>query len=59
MLYGKCYVIINNLIAPYHFLGIGPRNSTVFTRLFLAERHAQAGHNRSSIQRVNLTPFIM
>ena len=33
-----------NLIGPYHFWGIGPRNSTSFTGLFLTWRRAWAGH---------------
>ena len=36
-----------NLIGPYHFLEISPRNSTLFTRLFLAMRCAWAGHETS------------
>ena len=34
----------HNLIGPYHFLGISPRNSTSFTRPFLARRCAWARH---------------
>ena len=33
-----------NLIGHYHFWGISPRNSTLFTRPFLTGRHARAGH---------------
>ena len=33
-----------NLIGPYHFLGISPRNLTSFTRPFLTGRRAQARH---------------
>ena len=33
-----------NLIGPYCFWGISPRNSTLFTRLFLARRHTWAVH---------------
>ena len=34
----------HNLIGPYHFLGISPRNLTSFTRLFLAGRRTRIGH---------------
>ena len=34
----------HNLIGPYHFWVISPRNSTLFTRLFRPRRHAWAGH---------------
>ena len=33
-----------NLIGPYHFWGISPRNSTLFTRPFLAGRHVWDRH---------------
>ena len=36
-------------IGPYHFWGISPRNSTLFTRLFLAGRRMQAGHETSNL----------
>ena len=35
---------IRNLIGPYYFWGINPRNSTLLTRPFLTRRHTQAGH---------------
>ena len=41
------YVIITDLtisLVIYHVWVISPRNSTLFTRLFLTGRHAQAGH---------------
>ena len=34
----------HNLIGPYHFWAISPRNSTSFTRSFLTRRCKQAGH---------------
>ena len=37
-----------NLIGHYHFWGISPRNSTSFTRPFLAGRRARAGHKTSA-----------
>ena len=36
-----------NLIGHYHFWGISPRNSTSFTRPFLAGRRARAGRARA------------
>jgi len=39
-----------NLIGPYRFWVISPRNLTSFTRPFLAGRHARAGHETSSSQ---------
>ena len=33
-----------NLTGPYHFWVISPRNSTLFTRPFLAGRRVRAGH---------------
>ena len=33
-----------NLIGPYHFWGISPRNSTSFTGSLLARRRTRAGH---------------
>ena len=36
--------IQSNLIDPYHFLEISPRNLTSFTRLFLTGRDTWAGH---------------
>ena len=39
-----CTGIINNLIGPYQFWGITPRNSTWFTRSFLIGRHTWSGH---------------
>ena len=38
-----------NLIGHYHFWGISPRNSTSFTRPFLAGRRAWAGHETSEV----------
>ena len=37
-----------NLIGHYPFWVISPRNSTLFTRPFLAGRHARAGHVTSN-----------
>ena len=37
-----------NLIGHYHFWVISPRNSTSFTRPFLAGRHTRAGHETKS-----------
>jgi len=37
----------HNLIGPYRFWVISPRNSTLFTRPFLAGRRAWAGHETS------------
>ena len=34
----------HNLIGPYHFWRISPRNSTLFTRPFFTGRHARARH---------------
>ena len=42
-----------NLIGLYRFWVISPRNSTSFTRLFLAGRCARAGHEARSCQRLN------
>ena len=48
-----------NLIGPYHFLGISPRNSTSFlSRPFLARRHVRAGHETSTIHCCFLPPKI-
>ena len=38
-----------NLIGHYHFWVISPRNSTLFTRPFLAGRRVQAGHETTSV----------
>ena len=38
-----------NLIGPYQFLGISPRNLTLFTKPFLTGRRVRAGHEISSI----------
>ena len=37
------------LIGPYRFWVISPRNSALFTRLFLAGRRVQAGHKTNTI----------
>ena len=39
-----------NLIGHYPFWVISPRNSTSFTRPFLAGRRARAGHETSTLQ---------
>ena len=36
--------VLHNLVGHYHFWGISPKSLTLFIRLFLARRHAQAGH---------------
>ena len=46
-----------NLIGPYHFLEISLRNSTLFTRLFLTGRRAQAGHKSSSTVQLYFMPI--
>ena len=43
-----------NLISPYHFWGISPRNSTLFTRFFLTGRCAWAGHKSHTVRMVRL-----
>ena len=43
-----------NLIGPYHILGISPRNSTSFTRPFLAGRHMQAGQKTRVVPGIKL-----
>ena len=38
-----------SLVGPYDFWGISPRNSTLFTRPFLAERCVRAWHETKFI----------
>ena len=38
-----------NLIGPYHFWGISPRNLVLFTRPFIGGRRARAGHETTSL----------
>ena len=49
-----CKVLCNNywscnLIGPYHFWVISPRNLTLFTRPFLAGKRARGGHETNTI----------
>ena len=43
-----------NPIGPYHILGISPRNSTSFTRPFLAGRYMQAGQKTRVVPGIKL-----
>ena len=48
-----------NLIGPYRFCVISPRNSSSFTRLFLAGRCARAGHETRGYHTDTTVKFVV